>query len=178
MTNVDSVWILNTFARMRYDEMFLGKSDSQIIDKVKYWCSVGRGTVCKLLQNEGLYIDKRQGRLNQEKAVPDNMEPILRRELTLALEDGIPCTSRWFLDILQDYDLSVGTMALCRALKRWGIPYGQLKTAENRKLRKNVLGNFDEYVKKRKENAALPWTCLCRTKKCKYAKRKAIIYTD
>jgi len=88
------------------------------------------------------YEDLRAGPYNVEKSIPDTLKGKIKREVTMALEEGFPVTSKWIRDILIEEGINCHKTTLCRTLKRWGIPYGTLKTAANNKEKEYVKNNF------------------------------------
>jgi len=53
MTDIDSAWALNVFARMRCDSDFSSLSTTKIIEKVSEWSCMSSKTLIKLIKNDG-----------------------------------------------------------------------------------------------------------------------------
>lgn len=177
MTQSDSLWILNTFAKMRCDNMFFDINTTKIVEKVAQWCSVGVQTVYKLLKSGGLYDDNRAG-INNVTRIPDSYKDIIVGEIKQCLARGFPPTSKYLQDILFEEDIIVSRRTICRTLKRWGINYGELKAMDNRRQRDYVIDNLKRYIAKLDVNTLLPTSCACNLHRCMCEFRKDIVYLD
>jgi len=81
------------------------------------------------------------------KSIPDTYKDLIQREIALAMEDGFPVTSKWIRDILHEEGIDCAKRTLTRTLKRWNIPYGNLKTAVNNKPKNMLKGTFGSLLK-------------------------------
>ena len=80
MTLNDASWILNTFSRMICDDMYKTWSENKIINKVSEWCCTSAKTVKKLIDSEGVYVDRREGEKDNIE-IKDDMKDIVEKEI-------------------------------------------------------------------------------------------------
>jgi len=88
MTETDSAWALNLFARMRCDAEFSHLSTTKVIEKISDWTCMSTTTLRKLIDFEGKYEDHREGPWNMIKSIPDFYKELVQKEITLAMNNG------------------------------------------------------------------------------------------
>jgi transposase len=178
ITSGESGIILHVFASLRCELGNVDESDVKIITRCSQICGVGYTTTEKLLENEGIYEDGRHGPIKKSNSIPIKYKKVIEDEIASCLEHGIPCTSRYLKDILDGEGLNFHKATLCRTLKAWEIPYGKLRSADDRKEREHVLENLKNFLEVIKENDERNPDCYCNQALCRCRLRRDVVYLD
>jgi DNA-binding ferritin-like protein (Dps family) len=176
MTLHDASWILNTFSRMVCDDMYKNWSENKIINKVSEWCCTTAKTVKKLIDSEGVYIDRRERELEENFQIKDNVKDIIEKEIRICSTKGFPCTAKYLQDIFHEQGALICRRTVQRFLKKWDISYGKIKAQENHKERFDVLQRFKTNMERLEQNQNASNSC--DHKKCKCILKKQLVYLD
>ena len=130
--------ILHIYHTLRTNKAFsdLLNTDTHHLTSLLYGSS--KSTVAKIVENDGVYDDRRKNRFQQAKEIPVKYREIFQNHIRKGLNKGMRLTCTFFKEILFKDHILVSIDTIGRKLREWGLRWGSLSEKDFRRKNQSV----------------------------------------